>query len=157
MTFRLPLQSLTDIHLHSDYDGELEANGSMQRLYFLALLAVFILLLACVNFMNLATARAAQRAQEIGVRKVLGASVGDVVGLLARDFARPVVAALVVAAPLAWLAMNRWLDGFAYRIELGLGVFLLAGGLALLVALLTVSAQALRAAAADPVQSLRYE
>ncbi len=114
-------------------------------------------LIACLGLFGLAALAAARRTKEIGVRKVLGASVPDLVVLLAKDFALLVLVGFGVAAPVAWLAMSRWLDGFAYRIGLGPGLFLLAGVLTLVVALLTVSVHALRAATADPVQSLRYE
>ncbi|NNF59597.1 MAG: FtsX-like permease family protein [Rhodothermaceae bacterium] len=118
---------------------------------------LFALLVACLGLFGLASLAVAQRTKEIGIRKVLGASVGSIAALLAKGFAGLVAVSGLIAAPLAYLAGQRWLEGFAYRIDLGPGVFLLAGGLALLVALLTVSAQALRAATADPVQSLRYE
>jgi putative ABC transport system permease protein len=91
------------------------------------------------------------------VRKVLGASVTSIVVLLSKDFARLVFVAALVAAPLAYVAMQQWLDGFAYRVDLGPGVFVVAAGLALAVALAAVSLRAARAALADPVNSLRYE
>jgi predicted permease len=116
--------------------------------------AIFI---ACLGLFGLAAYTAERRRKEIGVRKVLGASVGGVVTLLSRDFVKLVLIGFVLAAPLAWWVMNRWLDGFAYRVDLGVGVFLAAGGAALLVALVTVSGQALRAATSDPVKALRYE
>ena len=119
-----------------------------------SLLAVLI---ACLGLFGLAALMTAQRTKEIGVRKVLGASVGGIVGLLSKDFARLVLIGFVVATPLLYVVMRAWLDGFAYRIGLGPGVFALAGGLVLVVALLTVSAQALRAASADPIDALRYE
>ena len=91
------------------------------------------------------------------MRKVLGASAGSLAALLTKDFARLVGIAFLVAVPLAYVAMNRWLESFAYRIDIGPGVFLLAGALALVIALLTVSYQAVKAARTDPVQTLRYE
>lgn len=81
----------------------------------------------------------------------------SIVGLLSKDFVKPVAVAFVVTAPLAWLAMQRWLEDFAYRVDLGAGVFALAGTLALVVAVLAVGYHAVRAATADPVKSLRYE
>ena len=119
-----------------------------------ALLAVLV---ACLGLFGLAAFTAQRRTKEIGIRKVLGASVGSIVMLLSKEFVLLVAAALVVAGPLGYLAMNQWLEDFAYRIELGPGLFLLAGALALLIALGTVSYQAIRAATADPVKSLRYE
>ncbi|NNF57830.1 MAG: FtsX-like permease family protein, partial [Rhodothermaceae bacterium] len=121
---------------------------------FFAGVAVFI---ACLGIFGLAALAAERRRKEIGVRKVLGASIQNIATLLAGEFVKLVGVAFVIAVPLAYLAMSRWLEGFAYAVGLGPGVFLLTGGAVLLVALLTVSVQAIRAATADPVQSLRYE
>ncbi len=115
------------------------------------------LLIACLGLFGLAAFTAEQRTKEIGIRKVLGASVPGVVALLSTDFLRLVALAFVVAAPLAYLATSRWLDAFAYRIDLSWPLFLMAGGAALGVAFVTVSYQAVKAALADPVKSLRYE
>ncbi len=114
-------------------------------------------LIACLGLFGLAALVATQRRKEIGVRKVLGASVANLVVLLSKDLALLVAIAFIAAAPVAYLLVGQWLDDFAYRIEIGPTAFLLAGGLTLLVALLTVSVHALRAANADPVQSLRHE
>ena len=96
-------------------------------------------------------------ASEDFVRKVLGASVANIAGLLSKDFVKLVLAANLVAWPIAYFAMNRWLQDFAYRVNIGWWVFALAGGIAVLIALLTVSLQAIRAALANPVEALRYE
>jgi len=117
-------------------------------------LALFI---ACLGLFGLASYMALRRTKEIGIRKVLGASAGSVTILLTREFAVLVVIAFLVAAPPAYFGMSRWLESFAYRIDIGPGVFLWSGGTVLLVALLTVSYQAVRAALSDPVKSLRYE
>ncbi|HYE58783.1 MAG TPA: FtsX-like permease family protein, partial [Rhodothermales bacterium] len=119
--------------------------------------SVLAIVIACLGLFGLAAYAAEQRRKEVGIRKVLGASTRSLVGLLSKDFLRLVGVAFVVATPLAYLAMGRWLEGFAYRIELGPGAFVLAGGLALLIALATVSTQALRAASADPTKSLRTD
>ena len=121
-----------------------------------AVLAVFV---ACLGLFGLAAFTAERRTKEIGIRKVLGASVGGIVVLLSKEFVVLVALALAlaVAGPLGYLAMSRWLEDFAYRIEIGPGLFLMAGGLAILVALATVSYQAVKAALADPVKSLRHE
>jgi len=121
---------------------------------YFAVLAIFI---ACLGLFGLAAFTAERRTKEIGIRKALGASVPGLVVLLSRDFARLMLIAFVLAAPLAYFLMNRWLDDFAYRIEISFTIFLLAGLAALGVALLTVSYQAVAAALADPVKSLRYE
>lgn len=118
------------------------------------MLAVVI---ACLGLYGLAAFSAEQRTKEIGIRKVLGASVKNLVGLLSKEFLRLVIIANIIAWPLAWYAMNQWLQNFAYRINIAWWVFVLAGGLALLIALLTVAYQAIKAAVANPVKSLRYE
>ena len=110
-----------------------------------------------LGLFGLASFTAEQRTKEIGVRKVLGASVGGIVVLLSKDFLQLVAAAFVVAAPVAYVAMDRWLNDFAYRIEISWPIFLMAGLIALLVAVCTVSFQSIRAALANPVESLRYE
>ncbi|MCI0692125.1 ABC transporter permease [candidate division KSB1 bacterium] len=120
----------------------------------MTLLSVII---ACLGLFGLAAFTAEQRTKEIGIRKVLGATVSGVTVLLSKDFAKLVMIAYVIACPIAWYAMQKWLQGFAYRIDMGWWVFALAGGLALAIALFTVSTQAIKAALANPVDSLRYE
>ena len=117
-------------------------------------MAIFI---ACLGLFGLATFTAEQRTKEIGVRKVLGASVTSIVGLLSKNFLKLVLIAIVIASPLAWYAMHVWLQDFAYKIELDWWVFALAGGLAVGIALLTVSFQSVKAALMNPVKSLRSE
>lgn len=119
--------------------------------------AGFAILIACLGLFGLAALTVSGRTKEIGIRKVLGATLANVAVLLSKDFAWLVLIALVIAAPAAYFALRAWLDNFAYRIDIGPGVFLLAGGLALGIALLTVSYHAIKAALADPVKSLRYE
>ncbi|MFQ5568697.1 MAG: ABC transporter permease [Rhodothermales bacterium] len=114
-------------------------------------------IVACLGLFGLAAFTAEQRTKEIGVRKVLGATVGGIVVLLSRDLLKLIAVAFVVSAPLTYVAMGRWLNDFAYRVEMGAGTFLLAGALALVIAWLTVSYHAIRAALTDPVESLRYE
>lgn len=122
-----------------------------------AAFALLAIIIACVGLFGLAAYTAYQRTKEIGVRKVLGASVSGIVLLLSRDFARLVGIAFLIAVPIAWLMMQNWLQNFAFRIELGITTFLYAGIIALLVALMTVSYQAVTAAIANPVKSLRNE
>lgn len=119
-----------------------------------AILAIFI---ACLGLFGLVTYMAEQRTKEIGIRKVLGASVGQVTGMLSRDFLKLVLIASLIAFPVAWWVMHRWLQDFAYRIKIDWWVFLIAGLIALLIALATVSFQAIKAAMANPVKSLRTE
>lgn len=119
--------------------------------------AVLAILIACLGLFGLATYMAEQRTKEIGVRKVLGSSVSGIIQLLSKDFIRLVSIAFVIAVPLAWYIMNKWLQDFAYRIHIQWWVFAAAGLLALVIALLTVSTQAIKAALANPVKSLRTE
>ncbi|AQG81065.1 ABC transporter permease [Spirosoma montaniterrae] len=119
-----------------------------------AFLAIFI---ACLGLFGLATFTAQQRTKEIGVRKVLGASVSSIVALLSKDFLKLVLIAIVIASPIAWWAMNRWLQDFAYKIDIEWWVFAVAGLLAVGIALLTVSFQSIKAALINPVKSLRSE
>jgi predicted permease len=115
------------------------------------------ILISCLGLFGLATYSAAQRTKEIGIRKVLGASMQHLLALLSRDFLVLVALAFVIAVPVAWYVMNQWLRNFEYKVDVGWTTFALAGGLALLIALLTVSFQSIRAALANPVDSLRNE
>jgi putative ABC transport system permease protein len=121
---------------------------------FFAFMAIFI---ACLGLLGLAMFSIQQRTKEIGVRKVLGASVVNITTLLSKDFLKLVLIANGVAFPFAYYAMTRWLKDFAYRIHIEWWIFALAGVMALLIALLTVSFQAIKAAVANPVKSLRTE
>ena len=119
--------------------------------------SVLAILIACLGLFGLAAFTAEQRTKEIGVRKVLGASVGSIVALLSKDFLKLVLIAIVIASPIAWYAMNRWLQDFAYKIDIEWWVFALAGLLAVVIAFLTVSFQSIKAALTNPVKSLRSE
>ena len=119
-----------------------------------ALLAICI---ACLGLFGLAAYAAEQRTREIGIRKVLGATVSNIIGLLSRDFLKLVLISALIAFPFAWWAMHRWLQDFAYRTRIGWEVFVLAGTVSVAIALFTVSFQAVRAALTNPVKSLRSE
>jgi putative ABC transport system permease protein len=119
-----------------------------------ALLTIFI---ACLGLFGLATYTAEQRTKEIGIRKVLGASVSQVTNMLSKEFLKLVLIACVIAFPLSWWAMHTWLQDFVYRINISWWVFVLAAVVAMLIALFTVSFQAIKAALANPVESLRTE
>jgi putative ABC transport system permease protein len=123
---------------------------------FIVLVALSILI-ACLGLFGLATFTAEQRTKEIGIRKVLGASVSGIVKMLSADFMKLVFIALLIATPLAWWAMNRWLNNYVYRIDISFWIFLVAGSVSIVIAMVTVSFQALRAALANPVRSLRTE
>lgn len=152
---RFPESPLEYRFLDAAFDA---AYRTEERLGWLAMLfAGLAILVACLGLFGLAAYAVEQRRKEVGVRKVLGASIQSVMVLLSKDFARLVLIAVVAAAPVAYVGMSRWLDGFASRMEMGAWPFLAAGALCLLIALLTVSSHAFRAATADPVQSLRSE
>ena len=119
--------------------------------------AVLTILIACLGLFGLATYMAEQRTKEIGVRKVLGATVSNIINMLSRDFLRLVIISALFAIPAGWWIMNLWLRDFVYRIEIGWWIFVVAIGIAVLIALFTVSFQAIRAAIANPVKSLRSE
>jgi putative ABC transport system permease protein len=119
--------------------------------------AVLAILIACLGLFGLSAYMAEQRNKEIGIRKVLGASVGSIVTMLSKDFVRLVGIAILIATPIAWWAMNKWLEDFTYRIHPGPGVFLIAGGIAVLIALATISFQSVKAAWTNPAKSLRSE
>jgi putative ABC transport system permease protein len=137
------------------FDAQYRAEERLGQIFTVfAVLAIFI---ACLGLFGLASFTAQQRTKEIGVRKVFGASVGSIIVLLSTDFARLVGVAFVVAVPVAYLAMNRWLQDFAYRIDISWTTFLIAGLAAFGIALLTVSYQSIKSALVNPVKSLRYE
>ena len=115
------------------------------------------ILISCLGLFGLSAFSAEQRNKEIGIRKVLGASVSGIVGLLLKDFIKLVVIAFIIATPIAWWATGQWLQGFVYRVSLSWWMFASAGILVVLIALATVSFQAIRAAMANPVKSLRTE
>jgi putative ABC transport system permease protein len=132
-----------------------EAEGRFLSVFItFASLAIFI---ACLGIFGLASYTATQRTKEIGIRKVLGASVSSIVLLLSKDFTRLVLLSFVVAAPIAWYMMHQWLQNFAYKIDITASVFIIAGLLALCIAWLTVSYQSIKAALMNPVKSLRNE
>jgi putative ABC transport system permease protein len=119
--------------------------------------SVLSLMIACMGLFGLTAYATQQRTKEIGVRKVLGASVKGIVTMISKDFLRLVLIAAFIAFPLAWWVMNKWLNDFAYRVHIGWWVFVFSGIIALLIALLTVSFEAIKAAVANPVKSLRTE
>jgi len=125
-----------------------------QLFTFFSCLAICI---ACLGLFGLSTFMAQQRVKEIGIRKVLGSSVSGIVMLLSKDFIKLIFVAIVIAIPLCWWAMNKWLQGFAYRITIGPVVFIEAGTIALAIALATMAWQSVKAAVGNPIESLRNE
>jgi len=144
---------------YSFLDETMEAGYSAEvRLGQVFLVFSFLtILIACIGLFGLSAYSAERRRKEIGIRKVLGASEFDVLGLLSSEFMKVVLAANIVAWPIAWYVMHTWLENFAYRVSIPWWVFVAAGGIGFLVAIATVSAQTIRAASANPVKSLRYE
>lgn len=141
----------TDDEIAKSYKAE-HTVSKLSR-YF-AFLAIFI---SCLGLFGLVTFTAEQKTKEIGIRKVLGASVTGIVRMLSKDFLKLVLIATVIAFPVAWWAMHKWLNDFEYRVDIGWWVFLVAGIAAILIALLTISFQSIKAAIANPVKSLRTE
>ena len=141
----------TDDEIANRYKAEYTVS-KLSR-YF-AFLAIFI---SCLGLFGLVTFTAEQKTKEIGIRKVLGASVTGIVSMLSKEFLTLVLIASVIAFPVAWWAMHRWLNDFAYRVNIGWWVFVVAGIIAMLIALLTISFQSIKAAIANPVKSLRTE
>jgi len=140
-----------DAEVAEQYDKEAKWK---QIVTFGAVLTIFI---SCIGLFGLATLSAERRRKEIGIRKVLGASVEGIVRKLSTDFAKLVIIAAVIAVPAAWWAMHKWLENYPYRIDINAWIFILAGATVLFVALATVSYQAIKAAIANPVNSLRTE
>ena len=141
--------------LDQDFEKNYQAENRLASIvgYF----TVIAILISCLGLFGLAAFSAEQRTKEIGVRKVLGASTGSIVGLLSKDFLKLVAIAVVIASPVAWYVMNQWLQDFAYRVDISWPVFVITSVTALCIALLTIGFQAVKAALSNPVKSLRTE
>jgi len=151
----LPERPVARHFLEQDFEALYQAERRQGLMFAtFSMLAIFV---ACLGLLGLASFATEQRTKEIGVRKVMGGSVYDIVKLFTGEVSRLVIVATVIAWPVAYFLMRRWLDGFAYRIELGVSFFAAATLVALAVAVATVGAIAARAAAANPIRSLRYE
>jgi len=150
-----PATPLDFSFLDNEFDALYRSEQHMGTVFgIFTFLSIFV---ACLGLFGLSIFTAERRKKEIGVRKVLGASVQNVVGLLTKEFLRLVTIAALIAFPIAWIAMDKWLQNFAYRISMGWWIFLMAGGSAMAVALVTVCFQAIKAAIANPANSLRAE
>ncbi len=143
--------SFVDENIERWYSSEKE----MARMFSVA--AVVAIILSCMGLFGIALISIRQRVKEIGVRKVLGASVTGIAAMVTRDFIRPVILAMLIGVPIAWWAMSQWLQDFVYRIQINWWVFFVAASAAIIIAILTVSFQAIKAATANPVKSLRTE
>lgn len=140
-----------------DEDYAKKFNNEKRLTTLASLFAGLTIFISCLGLFGLATYMAQNRMKEIGVRKVLGASVANITTLLSLDFLKLVAIAFVIAAPVAWWGMNEWISGYSYRLDIGIWIFVIAGILTALLALATVSFQAIKAAVANPVKSLRSE
>lgn len=159
------IQQVWDEHFPNDpfnyffldefFNKQYQADLQFGRVF--TLFSIVAILVACLGLMGLASYQIVQRTKEIGIRKVLGASVTGITGLLAKDFLKLVLVAFLLAVPIAWFLMDRWLEDFAYRISVQVWMFILAGLVAIAIAFLTVSFQSVRAALSNPVKSLRSE
>ena len=151
----VPEEPFSYTFLNEDFQRNYDADARTARI--VNVFTILAILISCLGLFGLTTFEAQQRTKEIGVRKVLGASVGSIVALLSRDFLKLVLIAIIIASPVAWWAMNKWLQDFAYKIDMEWWVFAVAGLLAVGIALLTISFQSIRAALMNPVKSLRSE
>jgi putative ABC transport system permease protein len=151
----LPGQPFEYSFLDQDFNDLYQADQRLGQIF--TIFAGLAILIACLGLFGLASFTTQQRTKEIGVRKALGASVPGIVVLLSKEFTKLVLIAFVIAAPVAYFAMQKWLEDFAYRTSIGALTFAAAGIIALLIAWLTVSYQSIRAASIDPVKALRYE
>ena len=150
-----PNNPIDYVFLDEKFDELYKAEEKLINLFtYFSIITVFI---ACLGLFGLAAFTAEQRTKEIGIRKVLGASVSTIIILLSKEFTKWVLISNIIAWPIAFYAMNKWLQNFAYRIQIGLGVFILSGVIAMLIAIFTVSYQAFKAANSNPVEALKYE
>jgi putative ABC transport system permease protein len=150
-----PLRPFRYFFLDDSFDVQYRADERLSKIFsYFSILAIFI---ACLGLFGLASYTAEQRTKEIGIRKVLGATISGIVKLLTKEFSKWILVANIIAWPVAYFAMRKWLQGFAYRTSIEFYIFILSAVIALAIALMTVSYQALKAAKADPVKSLRYE
>ncbi|MCH8874051.1 ABC transporter permease [candidate division KSB1 bacterium] len=150
-----PEQPFQYSFLDQDFDKLYRADQQVGKL--VGTFTVFAIFIACLGLFGLASFSAEQRTKEIGVRKVLGASVPNIILLLSKEFTKLVIVAFIIAAPIALYAMNKWLQEFAYKTDINILIFILAGSGALLIAYLTVGYQAAKAALANPIDALKYE
>ena len=141
--------------LDQDFQKNYQAENRLASI--VSYFTIIAILISCLGLFGLAAFSAEQRTKEIGVRKVLGATTGNIVGLLSKDFLKLVAIAVVIASPVAWFVMNKWLQDFAYRVNISWAVFVITSCMALCIALLTIGFQAVRAALSNPVKSLRTE
>jgi ABC-type antimicrobial peptide transport system permease subunit len=141
--------------LDDKIDSFYKQENQLSQLY--QLFAAIAIFLSCLGLYGLASFMAVQRIKEVGIRKVLGASAGSIVYLFSKEFIILIAIAFVIATPIAWYFMHQWLQDYAYRIDVSWMIFLVSGIIAIVIALMTISFQAIKAAMANPVKSLRSE
>jgi putative ABC transport system permease protein len=154
-TTLVPNRAFEYSFMDNDFDGLYRAEQRMGQLS--VLFSTLAILIACLGLFGLAAYAAEQRTGEIGIRKILGASVPNIIGLLSKDFGRLIAIAILIATPLAWLGMDKWLQNFAYRTTISPWLFMLAAGIVVLIAAATTIYQSIRAAIINPVETLRNE
>jgi putative ABC transport system permease protein len=150
-----PNQSFTYSFMNDDFDATYRSEQHTQQIFFS--FSVLAIIIACLGLFGLAAYAAEQRNKELAIRKVIGASTSNIINILSADFIKLVCLSILIASPLGWFAMNRWLQNFSYRINISWIVFLMAGLIAVAIAFITISFQAIKAAMANPVKSLRTE
>ena len=150
-----PQNPFSYFFLDDSYNEQYKADGQFGKVF--GLFSFLAIIIACFGLLSLSAFNVLQRTKEIGIRKVLGAPVSNIIYLLAKDFMLLVGIAFFIAVPVTWFVMNNWLHDFAYRISISWWIFLVAGVTAALIALLTISFQSIKAALANPVKSLRME
>lgn len=143
--------SFLDENIQKQYTADRKAAGIITSFTIIAMV------ISCLGLYGLSTYMTERRFREIGIRKVMGASIQEILSLMTGEFVKLVVVAFIIAVPLAWYGMSKWLEGFAYRIDIGAAAFLISGGAAILISLLTVSVETFRAATTDPVKALKSE
>lgn len=143
--------SFLDENIQKQYTADRKAAGIITSFTIIAMV------ISCLGLYGLSTYMTERRFREIGIRKVMGASIQEILSLMTGEFVKLVVIAFIIAVPLAWYGMSKWLEGFAYRIDIGAAAFLISGGAAILISLLTVSVETFRAATTDPVKALKSE
>ena len=141
--------------LDENFDALFRAEQRMSRI--ILIFTCLAVMIACLGLFGLSSFTAEQRSKEISIRKVMGATVSQVLMLLSKDFAKLVIISFIIAIPVTWYGMNKWLEGFAYRVDFDFLAVLISGGLAIAIAILTISFQSLKAATGNPVKSLRSE
>jgi len=141
--------------LDEDFNQQYQSDFRFRKIF--TTFSILAILIASLGLLGLATYTAEQRTKEIGIRKVMGANVGNIVGLLSKDFVKLILIAILVSTPVSWYAMNLWLQGFAYQVSIQWWVFLIAGVGSIIVALMTISFQSIKAALMNPVKSLKSE